>query len=342
MASQAVSLTTPMRLLGMVNEGLTIHQGLYAAAKLGVADVLQDGPRSTADLAGGLEVNEAALYRVLRALASVGVFEETAPRTFANTSLSSFLRTGVPGSIRSFLIMRGSEFLFAPFGEILYSIQTGQPARTKLSGMDGWEYLRQHPEMARIFDNAMTDLSALVGPVIANAYDFGRWGSIMDVAGGNGILLSAILKAHLGLRGVLADLPHVLERARQRGFLGGELEARTAMRPCDFFREVPSGCRAYMMKSVIHDWDDEQAHKILINCRRAVPDDGALLLVELALSEGNLPSTGKLTDIAMLVLTGGKERTLEEYRELLAAAGFRLNQVVPTSSDWVVIEAMPI
>lgn len=342
MASQAVSFTTPMQLLRMINEGLTTHQGLYAAARLGVADLLQDGPRHTADLADQLEVNEAALYRLLRALASLGVFEETAPRTFTNNALSSFLRTGVLGSVRSFIIMRGSEYIFAPFGEILYSIQTGQPARTKLSGMDGFEYLRQDPEMARIFDDAMTDASALAGPVIANAYDFGRWGSIMDVGGGNGILLSAILKAHPGLRGVLADLPHVLERARQRGFLGLELEARSGMLPCDFFREIPSGCRAYIMKSVIHDWNDEQAQKILVNCRRAVPEDGVLLLVELALSEGNLPSMGKLTDIVMLVVTGGKERMTQEYRALLAAAGFHLNQVVPTPADWVVIEAIPV
>ncbi|MGC1835031.1 MAG: methyltransferase, partial [Candidatus Acidiferrales bacterium] len=135
--------------------------------------------------------------------------------------------------------------------------------------------------------------------------------------------------------------PHVLERARERGYLGGELEARSAVQPCDFFQEIPSGCRAYAMKSVIHDWDDERAHKILVNCRRAVPKDGVLLLVELGLAEDNLPSAGKLIDVAMMVLTGGKERTIPEYRDLLAGAGFRLNQVYPTSAEMNVIEAMP-
>jgi hypothetical protein len=187
----------------------------------------------------------------------------------------------------------------------------------------------------------MTDMSALIGPTVAAAYDFGRWGSIMDVGGGNGILLASILEAHPKVRGVLADRPHVLERAQQRGFLGGELQVRSSMRACDFFREVPPGCRMYMMKNVIHDWDDDHAVAILANCRRVVPADGALLLVEWALPEGNIDSQGKLYDVVMLVNTGGKERTVEEYRQLLARAGFRTNEVIRTSSDFNIIEALP-
>lgn len=340
MPTQTSSIDMPMRLLSMTH-GLIIQQALYCAAKLGVADLLKDGRQTSSDLARDLKVNEPALYRILRLLASQSVFEETSPRTFTNTDLSQFLCSGVPGSVRSILIFRGSELFFGPFAEILYSVRTGEPARTKVFGMDGWEYLKQHPEQARVFDDAMTDMSAIVGPMVAGAYDFGRWGSVMDVGGGNGILLASILKAHPGMRGVLADLPHVLERARQRGFLGGELQVRSAMQPCDFFREVPSGCRAYVMKSVIHDWSDEHAEKILVNCRRAVPDDGALLLVEWMLHEGSLHAGGKLFDVVMLVMTGGKERTAEEYRQLLARAGFRLNQVIITSSDLSIIEALP-
>ena len=334
------STEPPMRLLSM-SHGLIIQQALYSAAKLGVADLLKDGPQTSSELAHDLRVNESALYRILRLLASQSVFEETSPRTFANTELSQFLCSGVPGSVRSILIFRGSELFFAPFAEILYTVRTGEPARTKVFGMDGWEYLKQRPEQARIFDDAMTDMSAIVGPMVAVAYDFGRWGSVMDVGGGNGVLLASVLKAHPEMRGVLADVPHVLERAQQRGFLVGELQARSAMQPCDFFREVPSGCRAYMMKNVIHDWDDEHAEKILTNCRRAVPAGGALLLVEWTLHEGNLHPAGKLLDVVMLVMTGGKERTAEEYRQLLARSGFRLNQVVPTSSDMSIIEALP-
>jgi hypothetical protein len=340
MTSQAASNATSTQLLRMA-DGLIIHQSLYAAAKLGVADLLASSSRTTAELAEQLKVKESPLYRTLRLLASQGVFEETAPRTFAQTGLSHFLCTGVPGSIRAAIIFRGSEFFFAPYGEILHSIETGQPAREKIYGMNAFEHLRGHPETARIFDDAMTNMSLMIGPAIASAYDFGAWGSVMDVGGGNGILLAEILRVHPKLRGVLADLPHVLERARERGYLGGELAARSAMQPCDFFLDVPSGCRAYVMKSVIHDWDDERAHKILVNSRRAVPKDGVLLLVDLGLTEDNLPSMGKVIDIAMLVLTGGKERTIEEYRDLLAGAGFRLNQVYPTSAEVNVIEAMP-
>jgi hypothetical protein len=163
----------------------------------------------------------------------------------------------------------------------------------------------------------------------------------MDVGGGNGILLSKILRAHPSLRGVLADQAHVLERARERGYLGGDLKARTTMEPCNFFEQIPRGCRAYLMKSVIHDWDDDQARIILANCRKAIPDDGVLLLVEWDLFGENIPSNGKFIDIVMLILTGGRERSVDEYRELLAGAGFRLNRVVPTAAQFAVIEAFP-
>jgi hypothetical protein len=325
-----------------VHDGLVVHQALYAAAKLAVADLLRDGARTATELARELQVNESALYRVLRALASQGIFEETSSGTFANNTLSDQLRTGVLGSVRSALIFWGTETYYRPFGEILYSIRTGQSARSKIFGMDGWEYLRQHPDIARIFDDAMTDLSAQLGPVVAGAYDFGQWGSLMDIGGGNGILLASILKAHTELRGVLADLPHVLERARHCAFLGEDLAERCEMQSCDFFHEVPSGCRAYLMKHVIHDWDDQHAHHILTNCRRVVPADGALLLVEWDLPEGNLPSKGKLTDVVMLLMTGGKERTTAEYRELLAGAGFRLSRVFPVPGDLSIIEATPV
>jgi hypothetical protein len=322
-------------------DGLILNQALHAVATLCVADLVEQGLRTTDELAIELKVNEAALYRTMRLLASQGIFEETATRTFRNTESSSFLRTDVPGSLRPLLIFWGSEFFYPCFGEMLYSVQTGEPSRARLSGMDSFEYLRQRPELARIFDNAMTAQSEMAAPAIAAAYDFGAWGSLMDVGGGNGILLSYILRAHPGLRGVLADQPHVLERARQRGFLSGELEARATMAACDFFKEIPRGARAYLMKSVIHDWDDEQARTILVHCRRAIPADGALLLVEFALPGKNLPSAGKFVDVAMLVLTGGRERTMDEYRSLLADSGFRLNRVVETPAEFAIFEALP-
>ena len=195
MTAQAASSIKSAPLLQARNN-LILHQALYAAAKLGVADLLNGGARATAELAGELKVNEEALYRMLRALASQGIFEETTPRTFGNSQLSRSLRTGEPGSVRALFLFFGTELYYRSLGEILYSIQTGEPARAKLLGMSEWEYLRQHPELARTFDDAMTSNSDLTGATIAAAYDFGAWESIMDVGGGNGILLSHVLKAH--------------------------------------------------------------------------------------------------------------------------------------------------
>lgn len=341
MPKQPTSPAPPAKLIRM-GDAMIVYQAVCAAAKLGLADLLNGTARTTGELASQIDVNEPALYRIMRLLASEDIFQETAPRTFANTDLSYFLRSDVPGSLRALLIFRSSELAFAPFGEMLFSIKTGKPARDKLFGMNIFEYLKEHPDAGRVFDDAMTNLTKSIAPAVASAYDFGAWGSVTDVGGGNGLLLSAILSAHPSIRGVLADLPHVLERARKSGFLGGDLQTRCELRRCDMFQEVPSGSRAYMMKSVIHDWDDERARQILVNCRRAVPEDGVLLLVELALAGRNLPSPGKVTDIVMMILTGGMERTPDEYRDLLAGAGFYLNKIIPVSGDFAIFESRPI
>jgi hypothetical protein len=341
MATQSACIAAPARLMQM-SSGVILQQTIYAAAKLGLADLLEKGLRTSSELAAHLNVNEPALLRATRFLAGHGVFEEPEPGVFKNNEISHFLRSGVHGSLRSFVLMRGSSIFFAPFGEILYSIETGLPAREKLYGKNGFEQLSEDPEMARIFDDAMTDQSEWLGPAIAAAYGFGTWGSLMDLGGGHGILLAAILRAHPGLHGVLADLPAVVRRAEERGFLAGDLNRRSTLRSCDFFQEVPTGCRAYLMKNVIHDWDDERALRILINCRRAVPDDGALLLAQWAIPDTNSPSAGRFIDIAMLVLTGGRERDVDEHGELLSRAGFKLNGVFPVPGDFSIIEALPV
>ena len=321
---------------------LILHQAIAAVAKFGVADLLERGIHATSGLAQELALNEDALYRTLRALAAQGIFEETSPRSFRNTPLSNPLRSDVPQSVRALFIFSGSEFCARPFQEFAYSLQTGIASRHMLSGMDSFQYLAQNPELAKIFDDAMTAFSNLIGPSVAGSCDFSSWESLTDVGGGNGILLAHILQAHKSLRGVLADVPHVLERARLRGYLSGDLASRAIMQPCNFFETIPTGTRAYLMKSIIHDWNDDQSLQILANCRRAVPADGALLLVELGLSEPNQPSGGKIIDLFMLVLTGGRERTPDEYRSLLARSGFRLNRVIPTGIDFVILEALPL
>lgn len=331
----------PMQLLNLPG-GLAIHQGLTAAAKLGVADLLAAGVHTTEDLARRMDVNEPALYRLLRALASQGVFEETSSRKFVNTTLSEFLRTGVSGSVRPLLVFEATEFYYPRFGKILDSIKTGRPVMANSDGTDAFESLRQNPELARIFDDAMTSLSELDASAIASAYDFNRWGSLIDVGGGNGVLLAAIIRKYPGLRGVLADQPHVLDRARQRGFLGGELEQRSTMQDCNFLSEIPSGCKACLLKNVLVNWDDEHALTILLNCRRVVPNDGALLVVDFTIADGNLPSRGKFVDLIMLVLYGGRVRSAQEHGNLLDRAGFRLNQVLPIAADLTLMEAIPV
>jgi hypothetical protein len=239
------------------------------------------------------------------------------------------------------LIFRGSRYYFSPFTEFLYSLQTGIPARKKVLGQGAFEYRRANPQEEQVFDDAMTAISALSAPAIAAIYDFGRWETLTDVGGGNGALLAAILGAHPALHGVLADAPSVLDRARSRDLLSGELATRTRFEACDFFHSVPSGSRAYLMKNILHDWTDEQGREILRNCRRAVPDDGVLLLVEYRLGDDNAPSLGKMIDLVMLTMTGGKERTVDEHRELLASAGFQPNRAIPVSMKIMIVEALP-
>lgn len=337
---QQTPSTPPPAILLDARRGLILHQTLYAVARLGVADHLQDW-RSASDLARQLNVNEDALYRILRLLASEGIFEENSDRGFRNNDVSNFLQSDVPNSLRALFIFWGTSS-YTCFGEIVRTLETGESAPVLLEGTDSFEQYRRDPAMARIFDDAMTTMSKLVAPAIAAAYDFGVWQSLTDIGGGNGILLAHILRAHPQLRGVLADQQHVLDRATEHQFLAGELAARTSMQPCNFFEHIPNGSRAYVMKNIIHDWTDEQSRAILANCRKAVSSDGALLLVEPSLGPANVPSPGKLADVVMLSVTGGRERTEAEYAALLSGAGFRLNRAVPTNTQFSIFEAFPV
>jgi hypothetical protein len=325
-----------------MTDGLIVHHCLCAAAKLGIADLLKDGPRSTEDLATPLKVNEDALYRTLRFLAGHGVFHETGPRKFANSLLSEWLRTDVPESIRSVLIYRGSHFFLKPLSDLPYSIETGAPAREKGLEVNGFEHLRRNTEDAELFDAAMNEISGLWASSVAAAYDFGKWGSLMDVGGGNGMLLATIMAVHPDLHGVLADQPDVLERACRLKFWHPDLLRRVRFEAMDFFEAIPSGCQAYLMKNILHDWDDERARQILFNCRCAVPDDGVLLLIEYCVGEVNTPSIGKSVDLMMLTLTGGKERTVGEHDKLLASSGFRMKRSTPLPNDIMILEAEPV
>lgn len=336
-----MSSTAAIQLL-RITHGVILHQSLCAAANLGIADLLKNGGRTCSELAAVLSADEDALYRVLRLLSGEGVFLEAPMHRFENTPLSDLLRADVPGSLRPLLVFRDSPEYVLSLSGLADRIRNGLPTSGQGLETSIFERLRDEPRKARIFDDAMTAITAIWAHDIATAYDFGRWESVIDLGGGSGLLLAAILKVHSGVRGVLADRPEVLRRARGRGLLDGEIAARVQFAATDFFNAVPRGCRCFLMKNILHDWDDDRARQILVNCRRAIPDDGVLLIVEYCLGRENEPSLGKSVDLAMMAVTGGRERTVSEHRELLASAGFRLKHVIPIGCDIMMLESEPL
>lgn len=327
--------------LMQIRDGAIVYHALCVAAKLQLADHIERGLQTTAELANELGADEDAVYRVLRALASRGIFEETTAQRFENTAFSRRLMSGVPGSVRPAVLFFGTEYFSRSLANMEHSVVTGEPVAKNLFGMENWEYMRHNPDLAATFDDAMTNLTGMQTPSIVEAYDFGQWGSITDVGGGNGILLAQLLRANPDLRGVLADQAHVLKRAAERD-LFRDVAPRIRLAECDFFKKVPADSRACLMKFIMHDWTDAESRAILDRCREAVPSDGALLLIEWDIPEANTPSVGKMTDLMMLVLNGGKERTRAQFSKLLESAGFRLNRVIPTRVGLNVLEALPI
>ena len=323
-------------LMQMLFGGL-MQQSISVAAKLGIADLLSDQPRTAAELAASTGTHEPSLYRVLRMLASAGIFMETADRRFELTPLASLLRSDAPNSMRDVAIMQGEDWNCRNTIELLHCVRTGATGQEKAHGMNLFEYLARHREDEDVFSRAMTNLSLSVVPAIVEAYDFSGVSKLVDVAGGHGLLLAGILKANPQVRGVLFDQPSVVEGAgallEKEGVRG-----RVELVPGDFFESVPQGADAYIMKHIIHDWDDEGSVKILQNIREAMKGDGKVLIVEMVVPEGNEPSPAKVMDVQMLIATGGKERTESEYRGLLESSGLRLNRVVPTRSSFSVIE----
>jgi len=313
-----------------------VSQALYVAAKLKLADRLKDGPRTADELASATGTHAASLYRLLRALASVGVFAEDDGHRFALTPLAECLRSDVPGSQWAMAVMNGEEH-YLSWGELLYSVQTGKPAFEKLFGAGVFDFLSRDPEKARIFDEAMVGVHGRETAAMLDVYDFSGVRVLADVGGGNGSLLMVVLKKYPGLRGILFDLPGVAERARANLAAAG-LSGRCEVAGGNFFDTVAGGADAYLLRHIIHDWDDERAIRILKNVHRAMGDGGRLLVVESVIPPGNAPSFGKLLDLTMLVIPGGKERTEKEYRELFTAAGFRLTRIVPTAAEVCVIE----
>lgn len=308
-----------------------ITQCISIVARLGIADLLADGARSTQDLAARTETHEPSLHRVLRMLAEAGLFIESPPRHFALTAQGHQLRTETEGSLRAWAIFCGEPFHLQVWAEALHSVRTGEPAFNHLLGQSFFDYLGQHPAEGQNFDLAMTNLTRPATRALVSAYDWSGLRSIVDVGGGNGTLVSAVLEAQPHLTGVLFDEAVVMARAGGQPRLQGLVSAgRCTLETGDFFDAVPAGGDAYLLKYIIHDWSDEQALRILTNCRRAMHADSRLLLIEHVLVPGSGPHFGTLLDVEMLVLLTGLERTEAGFRTLLAEAGFTLTRVIPT------------
>lgn len=312
---------------------------VYAAARLGLADHLAAGPKSAAELAGPTKTHGPSLHRLMRTLAGLGLLSHVGGQRFALTPVGEALKSGAPGAARSTLLTLGSPPFVAAIEEIKHSLQTGETGFQKANGMPIFDYLGKHPEEARLFSETMIGFHGAEPPAVAAAYDFSKLGTIVDVGGATGNMLSAILTRFPGAKGVLYDLPHVVRDAgallQARGVAG-----RVSIESGSFFERVPSGGDAYVLSHIIHDWNEEQCLTILKNCKTAMKPGGRVLIVEMVLPEEDVPHPGKMLDMIMLVVPGGRERTTPEYAELLGKAGFRLQRVVPTASPVSVVEAV--
>jgi len=336
--SQTSTIPPAGRLLEMFG-GLFVAWMLYTVAERGVADLLTDGPQTSVELAQATGLHEPSLYRILRSLASFGVFVEESPRRFALNPLGSALQTGDPSGGRDFVML--VPWHARAGAELPRIAASGENGMQLAFGMPIWEFLKQNPEESAAFNRALIATGAGEPAAVADAYDFSGVQRLVDVGGGIGTLLATVLERNPLAQGVLFDRADVIDEARPTLAEHGVAE-RCELVGGDFFEAMPEGGDAYVMSHIVHDWDDDHCVTILRNCRRAIDPDGRLLLVEMVLPPGDTPHPGQMLDVFMLVLSGGgMERTEEQYAELLHRGGFRLTRVVPTQSAVSVIEAVP-
>lgn len=313
---------------------------IYVFVKLGVVDLLSNGPMDFRKIASEVGADSDALYRVLQGLAKTGLLTETCADTFALTKLGECLKSGAPGGLRSWALLWGEEYHHA-WSELLETVQTGNPAFDQAYGANLYEYLQGNPEAAQNYDAAMTGMAELMYPAVVGAYDFSTSRQIVDVGGGCGTLIASILAANPNLKGILFDRPDVVCKAST------VLEAHGVTERCeivkgDFFTGVPIGGDTYVLSNIIHIWDDEQAAAILRNCRQAITEHGTILIVETVLSGKDEPALARVHDLNMLVLTQGRERTEDEFSKLLARSGFEIKRVIPVQPMTCVVEAVPV
>ncbi len=329
------------RLLGLIN-GFRISQALHVAAVLRLSDHLAEGPRTVADLAAVTGADPGSLHRLLRALATAGVYAEAPDGRFASTAVGDELRTGAEG-IGDWVVFAGGTLMWQAWGALGHSVRTGENAFAHVHGESVWELRARKPDAGATFDAAMAALSRPVAEAVLEAYDFGALTTVADIGGGNGALLAALLRRHPHLRGHLLDQPHVVAAAPALLAAAGVAD-RCEIHPGDMFAAVPPGADAYVLKSILHDWTDEDALAIARVCRAAMRPDSVMLVLERVLTGPPYPPAdlpAAFSDLNMLVGPGGQERTRDEYETLLRAAGLRLTRVVPTTTDFSIVEAMP-
>ena len=332
---------TPPAHAGMFQllNGVFVAGALASLAKLGVPDLVEHGPKSAEELANQIGADARALYRLMRACASVGVLSEGPDGKFSETPLSAVLRSNANPSLRAFAIIHGREWHGLGWSHLDYCVRTGKQALDKIYGMPIFQFFEQRPEESQLFNRAMSDLSTIDGPAVADAYSFSDIHSIVDVGGGHGLLLATIMARNPHLKGTLYDMPHVVAGAKD-GPLKPVMD-RCTVESGDMFSSVPAGADAYIMKHIIHDWPDEGCINILKACRKGVNSGGKLLVVDNVIQPGNDFAPGKFLDLQMLIFPGGCERTEKQFRELLTAAGWRLNRVIPTAVPESIVEGVP-
>ncbi|MFI7065182.1 methyltransferase [Kribbella sp. NPDC050124] len=317
--------------------GYQVSQAVHVAASLGLSDLLADGPKTAAELAEATGADPGSLTRLMRALVTVGLYVSDGER-FANTELGDAFRIDAPRSVAGWARAVGRQHHWQAYASLEHSIRTGENAFEAVHGEPVWAYFAKHPDEQTIFAAAMTDLSRAVADAVVEAYDFGRFGTVVDVGGGRGMLLAAVLSGYPSVNGVLFDQSDVVAGAHELLSAAGVAQ-RCRVVGGSFFDAVPEGGDAYLLKSVIHDWPDAESVEILRTCRRSMPGHGRLLLVEQLLDESPDPVRTAFSDLTMLVMAGGQERTTDEYRSLLATAGFDLTSTAATGSDVFILEA---
>ncbi len=316
-----------------------VSRMMYVAAKLGLADLLAGGPKTAEELAAPTKSHSRSLFRLMRALAGLGVLTQSDDGKFGLTELGQSLRSEAPGAARSTILALAGPWAWKAFEEFPYSVATGEPGMEKAHGMGIFDFFAKHPDEAKHFSAAMVGFHGAEPPAVAAAYDFSPFGTVVDVGGATGNMLCAVLEKHPKVKGVLYDLAHVVKDAppliQKRG-----LSDRIRIESGSFFEKVPSGGDAYILSHIIHDWDEQECLTILGHVKKAMKPGGKVLLVEMVLPEGSEFHPGKMLDIVMLTIPGGEERTPKEYAALLAKAGLKMTRVVPTASAVGVVEAV--